>query len=235
MRQQLMIIMISFSLILFVSANAQGLQIGVIGGLNFADMDLKTSKGTNQLSSSRTLFGIGAVLDLDLGQYTNILLEPQYLQKGGTHMATTNDPNIDIKMTFLEIPLFLKVACGEVIRPYVKAGPTIGLLLSSNAEGEVGGVVSGQAVEVYQADLNSVLESIDFGISVGAGASFLLGENTIFLDGRYTFGLVDLWRGGTIEWKSGDDVINVDSTEEAELSTKGIQIMLGVVFPFGGN
>jgi hypothetical protein len=55
------------------------------------------------------------------------------------------------------------------------------------------------------------------------------------VDGRYTFGLVDLWKGGDIEWKSGDDVINVDSAEEAELTTKGIQIMLGVIFPFGGK
>jgi len=235
MKKHTYLFVVFFSLLLVLPADAQKIQIGVMGGLNFADMDLKTSTGTDRLTSSRTLFGIGGVLDLNLGQYTSLVVEPKYLQKGGTQKATTSDPDIDMKMNFLEIPIFLKVAYGEVIRPYMKVGPSIGLLLSSNAEGEVGGVVSGQPQKVYEADLNDVLEGIDFGLSVGAGASLLLGKNTIFLDGRYTFGLVDLWKGGTIEWKSGDDVFTVDSVEEAELSTKGFQIMAGIIFPFGGK
>ena len=84
MRKHSIILMISFSLILFVSAKAQKLQFGVIGGLNFADMDLKTSTGTDRLTSSRTLFGVGGVLDLNFGQYTSLVVEPKYLQKGGT-------------------------------------------------------------------------------------------------------------------------------------------------------
>lgn len=235
MKKHTYLFVVFLSLLLVLPADAQKIQVGIMGGLNFADMDLKTSTGTDRLTSSRTLSGIGGVLDLNLGQYTSLVVEPKYLQKGGTQKATISDPDIDMKMNFLEIPIFLKVAYGEVIRPYVKVGPSIGLLLSSNAEGEVGGVVSGQPLKVYEADLNDVLESIDFGISVGAGVSLLLGKNTIFLDGRYTFGLVDLWKGGTIEWKSGADAFTVNSAEEAELSTKGFQIMFGVIFPFGGK
>jgi hypothetical protein len=209
--------------------------MGIVGGPNFADMDLVTSTGTERLTSSRTLFGVGAVFELGISPNISFEAEPTYLQKGGTQMATTTDPNIDFKFTFLEIPLFLKISVGEKIRPYVKAGPTIGFLLSSNAEGEVGGVVAGGPLQVYKADLNNVLASTDFGFSVGAGASLALGKKIFFLDGRYNIGSKDLWEGGKFEWTSGSVVIPVEANEEGELSTKGFQVMGGVIFPFAGK
>lgn len=159
--------------------------------------------------------------------------EPMYLQKGGTDKADRNNPDIKWKLSFLEVPTFLKVSFGNKFRPYLMAGPTIGFLLSSAAEGEVGVLYGGQPLRVYKADLKDASKSFDFGIVLGAGVGLAIGMNTVFVDGRYAFGLVDLLQSGTIEWKSGDEVIAGQVSEGAEVSTRGVQIMLGITFPLG--
>jgi opacity protein-like surface antigen len=221
------------ALVLALPAGAQQRYAGVIGGLNIAEIDYSDSRGTEQLTTSRTTFGIGGVFGFRLNQNVCLELEPMYLQKGGTDLADRTNPDINWKMSFLEVPAFLKVSFGNEFRPYVMAGPTIGFLLSSTAEGEVGHLYGGQPLQVYKADLKDASKSFDFGIALGAGVGITIGMKTIFLDGRYTFGLVDLLQSGTIEWKSGDEVIVAQVAGGAELSTRGTQVMAGITFPFG--
>jgi hypothetical protein len=235
MRKLTAIWVLLFVLILVFSANAQQIQIGVVGGLNFSDLTLTSDTGRDLLTSSRTLFGAGGVLELNLGDIIRFNVEPMYLQKGGTQKATNGDPDVQMKFAFLEIPLFVKLTFGKTIRPYIKAGPSIGFLLSAKAEAETGGVVSGGPLQVYKADLKDVMTGLDFGVTVGAGVSVLLKRSTIFLDGRYSMGLKDLWKGGTVRWESGTDSFDVESSEAGELATKGFQIMVGIIFPLSGE
>jgi hypothetical protein len=216
---------------LVLAANAQNFYYGLEGGVNFADLDLKASSGTDQLTSSQTGFAFGGIFGHTLNNTLSLEVEVMYLQKGATQMANSTNPNIDIYMSVLEIPLFVKASFGDAVRPYVKAGPSLGFILSSEAETEYGGTVAGQSVQTYQADLNNVLKNIDVGLSIAAGVSFLVGNSRLFIEGRYSQGLVDLYKGGQIEWRSGDDVLMVEANEAAELYTKGIQLMVGITFP----
>ncbi len=50
--------------------------------------------------------------------------------------------------------------------------------------------------------------------------SLPLGNNTVFVEGRYSLGLSD---------------INDDSSDDTKIKTKGIQIMAGFTFPLGGE
>jgi hypothetical protein len=134
-------------------------------------------------------------------------------------------------MSVLEIPLLVKASFGSNVRPYLKAGPTIGFILSSEAQTESGGVVGGQPNQSYKADLNDVLENVDFGLILGAGVSFSLGNSQLFIEGRYSMGLVDLYKGGQIQWQSAGDVVVFEGNEAAELYNKGIQVMVGITFP----
>lgn len=231
MKKFIFVCVVFLTFILISSVGAQKIQIGVLGGPNFADMNLKSESGEDQITSSQTYFGIGGTADLQIGPFFNVQVEPMYLRKGGQAMASNGDPNIDIKMNFIEIPVFLKFAFGQIVKPYVKAGPTIGFLLNSTAEAEIAS--PGSAPVTYEADLKNVLESMDIGLGVGAGVTIPFGNNTLFVDGRYTFGLTDLYKGGSLEWKSGSDSFTVDASEAAELSNKGIQVMLGIMFPMG--
>jgi hypothetical protein len=107
--------------------------------------------------------------------------------------------------------------------------------LSSQAESEYGGAVVGQPLQTYRGDLNDVLKNVDFGICLGVGISFSIGNGYLFVEGRYSHGLVDLYQGGKIEWSAGDDSFVVEANEEAEMYNKGFQVMTGFTFPLGNT
>jgi hypothetical protein len=198
---------------------------GVVGGLNIAGMDLN-SDGLDRDISTRYLAGIGGVFGVSLSKNVSLQLEPMYLQKGGILEQYAPSPDLFIKSSFLEVPLFLKITFGENIRPYILAGPTVGFLLDSEVKGEISGLT-------FKADLKNILKRIDFGIGLGAGVRFPLGKGSAFLEGRYTFGLSNINKGGTVEFESGSIAITDEIEEHDELSTKGFQIMVGFTFPIG--
>ena len=101
----------------------------------------------------------------------------------------------------------LKFAFGSGdTKPYVMAGPTFGYLLSAKQD---------------ETDIKDDVKSIDFGLTFGGGVSLPMGNNTVFVEGRYTLGLSD---------------INDDSGPDADkIKTKGIQIMAGITFSLGGD
>jgi hypothetical protein len=222
------IVILSFVII----TKAQQPYVGFSGGLNFADIDLKSESGRDQLTSSRTLWNFAGIFGFFLTENFSVETEPMYIIKGGTQMATSSSSNVRVKISVLEIPFFLKASVGNSLKPYLKAGPSIGFLLNSEAESEYGGVTAGQALRTYQGDMQNVLKGMDVSVTIGMGLSYSLNKYHIFVDGRYTLGLVDLYEGGKIEWKSGDDSFVVNGKEAAKLSTKAIRIVMGVIIPF---
>ena len=231
MKKYALLISMLFLGLFTISTEAQELKVGVIGGVNFADLYMESSTGTEFLTSSKTKPAAGLVADLQLNDFAHISIEPMYLGKGAVQKATEEFPDICMNMSFIEMPVFFKAAFGDFVRPYIKAGPSIGILIDSEGDYESGGVVDGGALRTYKTDLGDVLQSIDFSVSAGAGLSLAFGQNVVFVEGRYSHGLVDLWKGGEIEWKSGDEVIKVDAVEEAIVRTHGIQVLAGIVFP----
>jgi hypothetical protein len=207
--------------------------IGAVGGLNFADMSLTDATGEDRLTSTRTLFGIGGIVGIELNDNLAVEMHPMYLRKGGTQMAIGENPNIDYTLSFIEIPILVKYSFGDRIRPHLFGGPSLGLLASAKAEGEVGGVVQGGAVRVYEADLTDVIGGFDLSLTIGAGFSYSLESFELFLDARYQYGLLELAEGGAITWESGDEVIEASLNEDAEIFTRGIQVMIGFTYPLG--
>jgi hypothetical protein len=228
MRKKALLIGILVLLLGVSQVKAQGIYWGLIGGLNFAELKVKNADGVYRPTSPRTLFGIGGVIGFELHKNASLHLEPMYLQKGATILATQSDPNWDLTMAFLEIPVFLKLSLGSTVRPYVLAGPSFGFLLSSKGEFSMDG-------EAFEGDLKEVTKNFDVGLGFGAGLSFPLGKTFVFVEGRYTLGLTDLFKAGKVEWKSGSTTIPGEGLEGNEMSTKGFQVMIGFTIPLGGR
>lgn len=62
---------------------------------------------------------------------------------------------------------------------------------------------------------------MDFGLGFGAGVSFPLGTNALFVEGRYALGLSNI----------NDDPEDPDT----QIKNKGIQVIAGITFPLGGQ
>lgn len=108
--------------------------------------------------------------------------------------------NVSYEFGYLEIPLLLKLRTptGGAVRPNVFAGPTLGIKLYGELDDD---------------DLDDELKSTDWGITAGAGLDFAsYGRRTITLDGRYTWGLVDVF----------------DVTGDPEARNAGFIVTLGI-------
>jgi len=223
-------LVVLFVLFMAISAGAQQ-RIGFVGGVNLAKLTYEDEIGGHVDFSNRTVFGLGAVLDLSLGNNTALRLEPMYLQKG----ANTNNPfdpqvdpeedifDVQSKLSYLEVPVFLKFTLEtSTVQPYVMSGPTLGLILSSKLEVRAFGAS-------FKADLLDITKTIDFGLGFGAGLSIPIGNNAIFVEGHYTLGLYNIAEEG----KAGDEFTPFEFEEGQDLKTRGIQIMAGMTFPLG--
>jgi hypothetical protein len=228
MKKKALLIGILVLLVAVPQVRAQRVYWGLVGGLNFAELKVKNAEGVYRPTSPRTLFGLGGIIGFELNKNVSLQLEPMYLQKGATILATQIDPNWDLTMTFLEIPVFLKLSLGKTVRPYVLAGPSFGFLLSSKGEFTMDG-------EAFNGDLKDITKSLDVGLGFGAGISFPLGKTFVFVEGRYTLGLTDLFKAGQVEWKSGGTTIPGEGLEGNEMSTKGFQVMVGFTIPLGSR
>lgn len=210
-----------------MSASAQP-RLGVIGGLNIADVNADFDDEEMDVSD-KTVFGFGGVVDLRLNKNFSLYAQPMYLQKGA--LVTQLDTNLDFpfKFAFLELPVFLKAEFGNTVRPYLMAGPTVGYLLTADTEVEYSGLT-------FKGDLKEVTEDLDFGLGFGAGLRYPLSTISIFVEGRYFLGLVNMQKGGTFTMSAGPitEEITWDKDEDA-YKNRGIQIMAGVAFALGGR
>ena len=210
-------------LLMCVSLNAQSNRIGVIGGINLANL---STDEPGVEPSTLTAYGFGGVLDLRIGNSMWLCFEPMYLQKGAEQEVTEDGMTMDmnVKANYIEDPVFLKIALGSGdTRPYVMAGPTVGFLMSANA------AVSAMGISV-DVDIKDMMESLDYGIGFGGGISFAMGRNRLFVEGRYTMGLADVQKEGEVNIAGETEVM-----EDADVKTKGIQIMAGITIPIGGQ
>jgi hypothetical protein len=225
------LLLLLFCAALTLPATAQQFYTGPIIGLNIADGDVCDAEGCDRVTSSRTVFGAGGIFGVVLNETISLEIEPKYLQKGTTTMAYESSPNIDWKFAYIEVPALAKVSFGQQIKPYVKAGPTFGFLLSAEVETEGGGVVQGSPLTTYTADIKDAAKSLEMGGVISAGFNIPLENMTLFVDGRYAMGFGDILDEGDVEWKGGGETIEGAIRDKAELKTKGFQIMAGALFP----
>ncbi|MGH7453855.1 MAG: porin family protein [bacterium] len=226
MNKFILLLVVLLALFIALPAGAQ-VNLGVIGGVNIANFKGEDPTGEKIDFSSRTALGVGGVLDIDLSKNVGLRLEPMYLQKGAEFTET--DPDLGtatfaFKAGYLEVPVLLKIALGtSTTRPYLMAGPTIGFNLSSKLELSALGISA-------EIDAKEITKSTDFGLAFGAGVSFPAGTSSIFVEGRYSLGLADVAEAGTLKFM-GEEL----PFDDANVKTRGIQIMGGITFPLGSK
>lgn len=186
-----------------VSSNSQtSLKLGPEFGLNLANVSVTPSQTTN----SRTGLIIGGSIEVGVSRQFAIVSGLRYIMKGfevSSQFSTTVG-----KANFLEIPALAKIKFPLTeIKPYVIAGPTLGLKLSATTRTDFG-TQGGQD----QDDQNA--ESIDFGLFFGAGLDFNIAPTTdLFFQTGYSLGLS-----------------NMTKQPGATVKTYGIQLVAGAKF-----
>jgi hypothetical protein len=193
--------------VLFCASTVMGqIQLGVVAGVNMANISV--TDGPEDLSfKTRMGFAAGAVACIGINEMIAIQVEPTYMQKGAKVEEDGEELGTE-KLDYVDIPILAKVSFGQAnAKPYILAGPALGILLSAKEES-----TDGESV-----DVKDNYKSIDFGINFGAGVGLLMGKNTLFLEGQYGLGLA-----------------NILDVSDTKIKNKGIQIKAGITFPIGG-
>jgi len=213
MKKSSVLLVVFLVLGMIMSANAQ-VHFGVLGGVNLANVSIDPMPEEGMEFSNLTCFGFGAVLDYYLSESIALHLEPMYLQKGTKYGMTIEgfgEVGGEMNATYIEIPVMLKFEFGaNNVRPYIMGGPTIGYNLSAEMKMSFEG-------EEETEDMKETIKDFDYGVVFGGGVSMQMGDNTFFVEGRYSLGLANI----------NDDPDDTDTT----IKNKGIQVFAGITFP----
>lgn len=214
-----------------VPAGAQ-VTVGIIGGPHFADLNVDIIDMDDDLAlefDQVTLYGLGGVIDLPLSPALTLRFEPMYLKRGGKleSMLPFELPNTCLlyDASYAEIPAMVKFEFGKTLRPYILAGPTVGILLDAKLTLEAMGL----GINV---DMKDVTKPVHFGLTYGMGISLPTSDFTLFFEWRYTTGLYDILEAGPVSFRfAGETIEETISDDDAEIKTKGFQMMAGLAIP----
>jgi len=100
------------------------------------------------------------------------------------------------KLNYLTVPLCAKVSLRTgALKPYLKAGPELGILLSSKIEERFEGSRPGvPSLPATEADVKDRSASTDFGLLFGAGVEFKIGRQAVFAELSYSHGLTNVFK-----------------------------------------
>lgn len=176
---------IPFIIILFVfSLSSMGQSyVGVFAGFNSS----KLSGDAPPEAKYKSLMGanVGAHFDIKLGKVTALSIQPSFSQEGSKVFYSV--PNVaemvdslSLRFNYLSLPLLFRVTSTNE-RYYAIAGIETGYLMSSSLKGN----------EEDQ-DLNVAIAEINVAMHFGAGIRIPIGYPRLFVELRYTQGLINL-------------------------------------------
>ena len=156
-------------------------QIGVVGGLNFENLDDLSSENASANFESSTGYHVGlsynrdfAVLGLRLSGIYRRVGEYQFAGQQGGESST-------LDLSTIEIPLDLKYRLAlPLVTPYAMAGPQVSFPIGDGS-GEFGD------------NFEDSLEDVNLSGNVGAGVEFNLGGVRLTPELRYEFGVTSIF------------------------------------------
>ena len=207
MRLDKFVIIVFLALFLVIPLQAQW-EFGGIIDLNIASINVSPGSSTEDYSSYLG-FGIGAVVDRSLTGQIDLHVEPMFLQKGGK--IETSSFVAVFKVHYFEIPFMFRytIQSNASLLPYAMAGPSIGFLTSAKFKFE----------DDSEQDEKDTTNGFDLGLGIGGGVKLPQGNKTFFTEIRYVLGLTN---------------VNKEA-DESEVKNRGLQVVVGVTFPFGQN
>jgi hypothetical protein len=197
------------------AAQAQGTQLGVVGGVNLATLSVEDPEGID--IGTKLGLNFGARLSATFSPKFGVILGALYSQKG---MSTTEDGvDVDFKFNYIDFPLLAQfiIPTSETgkVSVHLAAGPAVGLKVSCKFAGEQ----DGTSVSVDCSDVGADIKSVDLGVMGLVGIDVLAGPGSVIFDVAYNFGLTN---------------VN-DTGEGGSVKNRNLYIMAGYQFPLGAN
>ncbi|MDR1517320.1 MAG: PorT family protein [Dysgonamonadaceae bacterium] len=198
--------LVALTLSLGFSLNAQSkefkpqLFIGAGGGMIFSTVDFQPKVLQTQQRGVSGGFSVKYISEKHLG----LIGEINYTQRGWKEQFEDNaDFAYNRRLNYLEMPLMTHIYMGRAVRFIINVGPQIGFLLGNSAD--MSPALSAKMAEAESAaatdeakkqvgpQYKEIQKKFDYGIIGGLGLEFNTGIGAFNLEGRYYFGLGDMF------------------------------------------
>jgi hypothetical protein len=197
--------------IVVAAGNARAAQwyVGVMGGVNFADIS-----GVDE-ASARTCFSGGAFVEVDVSDQFGGRVEVLYTQKGANQDTNPEfgDEDTSLHLSYVEIPVVFVLSLNktETSDFSVFGGPTFGFNTGAEIDPETSNIV----------DISDDVEDTEFGAVVGIEFEHIRTSGIFFGDLRFSIGATE--------------IIEDAASGLAEAKNRGFAILVGFKFPLGGQ
>lgn len=163
----------------------------VKAGINLAD---QSSDADGAPETSMKIGAIGGVgFTAGLSDMFGIRAEMLFSQKGTKW--TSNEVESELSINYIEIPITAVLTLpGEGVKPHFFIGPAFGFKMGDSK-------ISVDGEEVTGSLEDDIYQTMDIGLTIGAGINFPMGANALGIDARYNLGLTGIMddKDGTIE------------------------------------
>lgn len=227
-RRVIFLLLVSLTLVV----NAQNKQfkpewnIGIGFGPTFSSMSFETSTYVNTLrTKNKQQFSGGIALRYLSEKNLGLIAELNYSQQGWAQdFKETPQYEHSHQLNYLELPILTHIYFGNKVRFIINLGPKLSFLLSDSEK-------MSQALEDYLASggfpqyqpsyqyYHMAQRKIDYGLIGGIGLEFRTGIGNFSLEGRYTFGLGDIYNNTKSDYftRSANRVISAKLTYYVKL------------------
>lgn len=210
---------------------AVGFRLGATwANMIFPDVDDEAPGDLNWETTTRLTPAFAVMADLPLTQRLSALPELAYVQRGYTFEAPTGSVFRDnhLLLDYLELNVLAKFHLGEEpARPHLLLGPTVGWRMSTRIVYDEKYDASQPGTQMVGGDVG--MSTTNLGICAGAGFTFSVGNTWLFVEGRYNYGLTNIWNGVVLADVNGQVIGELNSYD------RSWQFNIGWIIPVGGN
>ncbi len=179
------------------------LEVGVAGGLNMSQLDVQPQIRQTYLNGINSGLFVRYTSEKYFSMICAAQLELNLSQRGWNEEFDKDVPySYSRTLNYLEIPFLAHLSWGKEPRGlqfFINLGPQFGILLNESEE-YGGGIEPSQRPEsirpIYGKDAE---KKFDYGIAGGAGLELKTKIGNFFLEGRYYYGLSDIFGNSKID------------------------------------
>lgn len=226
------IFLLLFSAFCGVSLNAQKKKfepewnIGVGFGPTFSSVDFQRAEQTERLRTKNTQQYFGGISVKYISEKNlGFIAELNYSQQGWEQLFQDHpEYEHSHQLNYLEMPILTHIYFGNKVRFIINLGPKIGFLISdsekmNDALLDYLGSGNYPPSEVTYQYYHMADKKIDYGIMGGLGLEFKTGIGSFVLEGRYSFGLGDIYNNKKSDFfsRSANRVVSAKLTYYVKL------------------
>lgn len=168
---------------------AQDISYGLKAGLNLSDWHTSNADA-NDIYKMKTAFHVGGFVQFGLSDKFAVQPEVLYNVMGTvvdvdvTALRAADADSFTYALSYISVPVMLQYKATDAL--HLELGPQLGILMSAN-----------QKYDGESEDFKDELETVDFGVNIGAGYQL---ENGLLFNVRYCYGLSNFVKDTGDEW-----------------------------------